>query len=414
MRLYIQELKRIVKSARARVVILLAIILPVLIAALASEFNDANYLDANGNAVSLHGIAALRFIEESSATGNGEVTVERLKDSLNTYHRLYDQYGKDPLGNGFPLDMYWKEVQPIRPLLRMITQTYSTSDASVDLRAISPDDLDTFYKDVESRLSGVMKSDQDLRNPAIISKAQQIYHKVETPFYISHGYTRDAFDYIEFAVLILAILSVTLAAPVFSERYSSGEDSVLRCTLYGRGKLVMTTVLAELTVVTLMYFIGMGLHLLISDKIFGFETLEESVQSLYTVYSLPNMNLLGLQIALVLSGWLCCMAVTTMSLCISAKATETSTSMVLSLIIVILPTLLYSVGGGVNWPLAIFPSASVGLSNNMLMSLVDLRFLMIGGKVFWYPMVLVFTAIVELFLFGGITHIAYSRHQVTK
>lgn len=258
MRLYIQELKRIVKSARARVVILLAIILPVLIAALASEFNDANYLDANGNTVSLHGIAALRFIEESSATGNGEVTVERLKDSLNTYHRLYDQYGKDPLGNGFPLDMYWKEVQPIRPLLRMITQTYSTSDASVDLRAISPDDLDTFYKDVESRLSGVMKSDQDLRNPAIISKAQQIYHKVETPFYISHGYTRDAFDYIEFAVLILAILSVTLAAPVFSERYSSGEDSVLRCTLYGRGKLVMTTVLAELTVVTLMYFIGMG------------------------------------------------------------------------------------------------------------------------------------------------------------
>ena len=411
MRLYIQELKRIVKSARARVVILLAIILPVLIAALASEFNDANYLDANGNTVSLHGIAALRFIEESSATGNGEVTVERLKDSLNTYHRLYDQYGKDPLGNGFPLDMYWKEVQPIRPLLRMITQTYSTSDASVDLRAISPDDLDTFYKDVESRLSGVMESDQDLRNPAIISKAQQIYHKVETPFYISHGYTRDAFDYIEFAVLILAILSVTLAAPVFSERYSSGEDSVLRCTLYGR---VMTTVLAELTVVTLMYFIGMGLHLLISDKIFGFETLEESVQSLYTVYSLPNMNLLGLQIALVLSGWLCCMAVTTMSLCISAKATATSTSMVLSLIIVILPTLLYSVGGGVNWPLAIFPSASVGLSNNMLMSLVDLRFLMIGGKAFWYPMVLVFTAIVELFLFGGITHIAYSRHQVTK
>lgn len=48
------------------------------------------------------------------------------------------------------------------------------------------------------------------------------------------------------------------------------------------------------------------------------------------------------------------------------------------------------------------------------MSLVDLRFLMIGGKAFWYPMVLVFTAIVELFLFGGITHIAYSRHQVTK
>lgn len=414
MRLYVQELKRILKSTRARVVILLAITLPVLMAALASEFNDANYLDANGDTVSLHGTAALRFIEERGAAGNGEVTVERLKDALSTYHRLYDQYGKDPLGSGFPLDTYWKEVQPIRPLLRMITQTYSTPDEPADLSAISTDDLDSFYEDVENRLSDVMKSDQELRNPAMISKAQQIYNKVETPFYISHGYTRDAFDYIEIAILILAILSVTLAAPVFSERYGSGEDSVLRCTLYGRGKLVMTTVLAELTVVTLMYFVGMGLHLLISDKIFGFETLKESVQSLYTVYSLPNMNLFGLQIVLVLAGWLCCMAVTTMSLCISAKVTETSTSMVLSLIIVILPTLLYSVGGGANWLLAIFPSASVGLSNNMLMSLVDLRFLMLGDRAFWYPMVLVFTAIVEFFLFGGVTHIYYSRHQVTK
>lgn len=414
MRLYLQELKRILKSARARVVIFLAIILPMLMAVLANEFNDANYIDANGNTVSLHGTAALKFIEENGKEGNGEVTVTRLKDALNTYHRLYDQYETDPLGNGFPLDTYWEEVQPIRPLLRMITQTYSTSDAPAQLRTISPDDLDSFYQDVENRLLSVMKSDQDLQDPVMISKARQIFQKVETPFYISHGYTRDAFDYIEFAVLILAILSVTLAAPVFSERYSSGEDSILRCTIHGRGRLVMTTVLAELTVVTLMFFVGMGLHILISDKLFGFETLKESVQSLYTVYSLPNMNLFHLQIVLALAGWLCCMAVTTVSLCISAKVTETSTSMVLSLIIVMLPTLLYSVSGGVNWLLAIFPSASVGLSNNMLMSLVDLRFLMLGGRAFWYPEVLVFTAIVEFFLFGVITRIAYSRHQVTK
>ena len=215
MRLYLQELKRILKSTRARVVILLAIALPVLMAALASEFNDANYLDANGDTVSLHGTAALRFIEESGAAGNGEVTVERLKDALSTYHHLYDQYGKDPLGNDFPLDTYWKEVSPIRPLLRMINQTYSTPDEPADLRVISTDDLDSFYEDAENRLSDVMKSDQELRDPAMISRAQQIYQKVKTPFYISHGYTRDAFDYIEFAVLVLAILSVTLAAPVF-------------------------------------------------------------------------------------------------------------------------------------------------------------------------------------------------------
>lgn len=66
MRLYLQELKRIIKSARARVVILFAIILPMCMAILANEFNDANYIDAKGNTISLHGTAALKFIEESS------------------------------------------------------------------------------------------------------------------------------------------------------------------------------------------------------------------------------------------------------------------------------------------------------------------------------------------------------------
>ena len=414
MRLYTQELKRILKSSRARVIILLAVLLPILLAFLATEFNDANYVDTNGDIIPLHGTAAMRFLKEASADGNGEATIERLKDALRTYQSLYEEYETDPLESGFPLDVLWRDVQPIRALLRMITQTYSLPDGTIDLQTLSVDDLDSFYEDVENKLTAVMESDQELRRPAMIRMAQQIFHKVKTPFTISQGYTRDAFDYIEFTILFLVILSATLAAPAFSERYGSGEDSILRCTVFGRGKLVRTTVIAELTVVTAMYFIGITLHLLISDMIFGVETLKESVQTLYTVYSLPNMSLLDLQIILALAGWLCCLTVTTMALCISARVTETSTAMVLSLIIVILPTLLYSIGGGASWLLALLPSASVGLSNNMLMSLVDLRFLMLGDTAFWYPIVLVCTSTVEFFLFGIITHIMYAKHQVTK
>lgn len=414
MRLYTQELKRILKSSRARVIILLAVLLPILLAFLAAEFNDANYVDTNGDIIPLHGTAAMRFLKEASADGNGDATIERLKDALRTYQSLYEEYGTDPLESGFPLDVLWRDVQPIRALLRMITQTYSQPDGTIDLQTLSVDDLDSFYEDVENKLTAVMESDQELRRPAMIRMAQQIFHKVKTPFTISQGYTRDAFDYIEFTILFLVILSATLAAPAFSERYGSGEDSILRCTVFGRGKLVRTTVFAELTIVTAMYFIGIALHLLISDMVFGVETLKESVQTLYTVYSLPNMSLLDLQIILALAGWLCCLTVTTMALCISARVTETSTAMVLSLIIVVLPTLLYSIGGGANWLLALLPSASVGLSNNMLMSLVDLRFLMLGDTAFWYPIVLVCTSTVEFFLFGIITHIMYAKHQVTK
>ena len=414
MRLYKMELQRILKSSRAKAIIILAIALSVLFALLANEFNDANYLGDNGEIIPLHGTTALRFMKDASAEGNGEVTVERLKDALHTYQSLYEEHGTDPLGGGYPLDSFWRDVHPIRPLLRMITQTYSTSEETVDLHALPMDALDSFYEDVDNKLTAVMKSDQELRYPAMIRLAQRIFHNVKTPFYVSHGYTRDAFDYIEFTILFLVILSAALAAPVFSERYGSGEDSVLRCTLFGRNKLVRTTILTQLTVVSVMYFIGIGLHLVVSDMLFGVDTLKESVQTLSTVYSLPDMNLLHLQMTLALAGWLCCMTVTVMALCISAGATETSTSMVLSLVIVMMPTLLYAISGGASWLLALFPSASVGLSNNMLMSLVDLRFLMLGDKAFWYPMVLVFTIIGEFFLFWLMTHMLYARHQVAK
>jgi len=88
--------------------------------------------------------------------------------------------------------------------------------------------------------------------------------------------------------------------------------------------------------------------------------------------------------------------------------------MVLSLMVVFMPTLIYSVSGGVSWLIALFPSASVGLSNNMLMSLVDLRFLKIGNSVFWYPAIMMVTAIAGVVIFRILTHIAYSKHQVTR
>lgn len=203
-----------------------------------------------------------------------------------------------------------------------------------------------------------------------------------------------------------------MVAPVFSERYESGEDSVIRCTEFGRGKLVRTMLMAVITVSSIMYWVGIGTHLLVSDMIFGMNTLKESVQVLYTVYSLPALNLLELQIVLALTGWVCCIAITVMATCVSSIMRETSTAMVVSIIMVFLPTFIYMGIGSVSWLLALLPSAAVGLSNNMLYSLVDLRFLKIGGIVFWYPVVLVIFDIIETVVFGIISHFAYIRHQV--
>ena len=417
MRLYKQELKRLFLMKRTKVIFLIAILISILFAVLASEFSGANVPNGEGGAIWLHGTGAISFLERASSEGNGEITLEGLKAALQKYQDLYHEYEMDPLKPGmsegkFPLDVYWEQVYPIAPLLRILRTAYGTNEKQADLMALKQSDIDRFYAACEARLEDAMKSDEVLNNPAYISKAKAIYNRVEKPYIVSHGYTRDAFDYISFTILLLVLLSAVMIAPVFSERYESGEDSVIRCTEFGRGKLVSTTILAVVTVSSLLYFLGIGAHLLVSDMIFGKDTLRESVQVLYTVYSLPALDLLGLQIALALTGWLCCIAITVMAACISAIMRETATAMVISIIVVVLPTFLYMGVGNVNWLSALLPSAAVGLQNNMLYSLVDLRFLMMGGVALWYPVVLVITEIIETVVFVVFAHFAYVRHQV--
>ena len=413
MRLYKQELKRLFLSARVKVIFLSAIVLSLLLALLPSEFSDANVPDEQGNIHPLHGVEAIKYIEEISSSGNGEVTPNRLKEALQTYQKLYNEYGSDPLETSdFPLDVYWEQVRPIRPLLRMIAIAYGTNMKDADLMSLHPVDMDRFYEACELRLANVMESDDMLKGADIIRKATRIFDNVKKPFVVSQGYTRDAFDYISLTIFMLVILSAVMTAPVFAERYASGEDSVIRCTEFGRGKMVRTTLMAVFTISSVMYFLGIGVHLLVSDMIFGMDTLKESMQVLYSVYSLPSLNLFELQIVLALTGWLCCIAVTFMVTCISTCTQEASTAMVLSIIAVFLPTLIYAGVGTISWVLALFPAASVGLNNNMLYSLLDLRFLQIGGNVLWYPMVLVIANIIEIPIWGFIANYAYSRHQV--
>lgn len=413
MRLYKQEIKRLFLAKRTKAIFIIAIAMSILLAVTVSGFNDANVPDEEGNIIHLHGREAITFLDEASSDGNGEVTIDRLKDALLVYHGLYEEYGTDPLlGDGFPLDVYWEQVYPIKPLLRIITIAYSTNETQVDLMSLKPSDLENFYDICEVRLEDAMTSDDILNNPEYISKAKSLYDNVEKPFIVSTGYIRDAFDYISITILLLVLFSAVMVAPVFSERYESGEDSVIRCTELGRGRLVKTTLMAVLTITSLMYLIGIGLHLLVSDMIFGIDTLKESVQVLYTVYSLPSLNLWELQIILAVTGWVCCIAVTVLAMCISTIVQETSTAMVISIIMVFMPTFVYMSIEGVNWLLALMPSASVGLSNNMLYSLLDLRFLKMGSNVIWYPMVLVISAIIETVIFGIIARFAYIRHQV--
>ena len=91
--------------------------------------------------------------------------------------------------------------------------------------------------------------------------------------------SRDAFDYIELYILVLSILCIAIAAPVFANEYQTGSDSILRCTKYGRVKLAVTRITAACSIFIVMFILGMALHLTILNLAFGTECLKTSFVS---------------------------------------------------------------------------------------------------------------------------------------
>lgn len=112
---------------------------------------------------------------------------------------------------------------------------------------IDPNDIDgAYYEKCAEHLQDVMRNEQR-ENETAQQKALEKYSELDTPFYLHSGISKDAFDYIEFYILFLAILCVAIAAPTFAGEYQTGGDSILRTTKYGHKQLAITKILAAFT-----------------------------------------------------------------------------------------------------------------------------------------------------------------------
>lgn len=103
-------------------------------------------------------------------------------------------------------------------------------------------------------------------------------------------------------------MCVAIAAPVFAGEYQTGSDRILRCTKYGRSRLAITKICASGSIFVTVFVLGMTIHLLILDLAFGMGCLKSSLQMLFSVINLPDINLGQLQVILALAGLLSMLA----------------------------------------------------------------------------------------------------------
>ena len=411
MRLYRLEIKRVLKARRTLILLAVALIMSVVMAYLPIMFESINRPNADETVTELDGIEAIRFKRTYYSETYGTVTPQKVADALQSYQSIVKEYGSL---DDVPLDIYIEHILAIRPLLKGLTEAFGdpATGMAADIMEIDPDEVvQSYYEKCAAHLNDVMENEQK-DYPTAWQQANKKYVELEKPFQLYYGISRDAFDYVELYIFILSILCIAIAAPVFAGEYQTGSDSILRCTKYGRAKLAITKILASGSIFVVVFAFGMTIHLLISDLAFGMDCLKSSFQMLFSIINLPNLNLGQLQVILALTGLLSMLASVSFTLFLSAKCKDSLTVLLVSLVILLLPTFVYSALASATWISTILPSAGIGMQNNFLYQLINFNYLHIGEMSFWTPYIILISAVIEVPVFLFLSIRSYCKHQV--
>ena len=409
------ELKRLLKTRRILVMLIAAVILSALMAFTAIQGVFYQYMGQRGQGDMLNGCAAVDALnKENNDAYVGSVTVEKLQQALSTCQTVYQKYGDF---KNIPADVYNQNITPIQPFLDAILEVYFPDGSSEyqDLNTLNPNRLKDFY----SRRFEIIRNKLKIEYPgnqAVVQKAEKLNAKSETPFTFTKGDPGEAAMSLTFLAFLLVLIGTMITAPNFAAEYQGGADDIFRSTKYGRGKFVVAKLCASLVLLTVMFVVCSLIFILLTDSTVGWNSFQTSVQFTYPTNNLTSLNFLQAQFATFLAALLSLLATACLSMFISTKCRNSTSALILSIVIFMAPTILGAVirsGGAIRDILTYaLPGGSVGLRENFYSHLVSqISFVQIGLSSVWVPYLMLGACIIEVPVFFLLAVHAYCKHQ---
>ena len=412
MRILFLELKRVMKSKLTWILLALALLLSLLLAWLPTTYCYSNYTDEDGNEVNLTGLASIAHEKERQADAAGIVTPQRVREAVETYQACLSSYGVTE-SYDLPEGVYEREILPIAPLLHGVKEAFADPDTGMApaIMEIDPEQIDDYYSVCEARITSLMAVEQP-DSPGAQGKAIKMYRNVEKPFEVYPGMNSTVLDYQNIMGFLVLLFCVVIAAPVFSADYQSGADDILRCTRYGRVSLGMAKLFAALLISTAAFVICVAVHILAADSLFGWECTRTSVQMMYSIVTLADMDIGGLQFLFAASGLLSVLASVSFTLFLSARCRTTVSSLASSLVFCIAPVVISMTAPGAlgTWLYSILPASGTSIQASVLYAITDFQFLNLAGLSVWTPYAMIGACIIEIPLFSFLTVRSYCKH----
>ncbi len=414
MRLLKLEIKRILKTRLTLILLGLSLLFAFLMAWLPITFSYNIYQDADGKEVILKGLESIAYEKELQADIAGAVTPEKVRQALEDYQACLNKYGVE-FSYDLPEGVYEQEILPYAPLLHGIREAYANPETGIAAAIIDidPEAVDDYYRVCEGRVVSLMGQEQK-NHPAAQQRAIDLYSKVEKPYLFFPGYSTNAMDYQILLTFLVVLFCTVIAAPVFTSDYQTGADDIFRCTKYGKGKFAVIKILSAFLISGTAYCLCIGIYILVSNSLWGWECTRTSMQMLYSIINLPHMNIGQLQCFIAIAGLLGILAVISFTVFLSSKITNMVVCLSTALLFCLLPAILYAVLPehiGI-WIYSILPASTAGLQTSILYAAADFAFWNIGNIAIWLPHGMIGACVVEIPLFAGLAVYSYSTHRI--
>ena len=414
MRLMKLELKRVLKTRLTLILLTFSLVLSLVMAYIPTTFSYVSYLDDNGNTIKLLGLDAVQYLKTLQSDTAGEVTPQKVRQAVEDYQTCLTKYGVENTYD-LPEGVYEAEILPYAPLLHGVREAFADPDSGIapSLMDIDPKKIEDFYSACEARLDSLMKLEQR-DHPRAQEAAKRLYNRVEMPYQLYPGYNTDAMDYQLLLSFLIVLFCTVIAAPIFTSDYQTGADDIYRCTKYGRVKFAITKLLSALLICGTAFSLCAVVFLLVSNSLYGWECTKTSIQMLYSIVNLPNLNLGQLQWVCAGGYLLCLLATVSFTLFLSSRLRNVVASLAVALVCCILPVILYAALPSeiVQWIYTILPAGGVALQTSFLYTLVDFTFWNIGNLAIWTPYVMLGAYCVEIPLFLCLAVYSYCTRKV--
>lgn len=401
MRLMKLELKRVLKTRLTLILLTFSLVLSLVMAYIPVAYSYVSLLDENGNSEKLQGLDAIRYGKAVQSDTVGVVTLQKVRQAVEAYQACMRKYNAQYTWQ-LPDGVYAQEILPHAPLLHGVREAFADPDSGIapSLMDIDPEKIEDFYGACEARLDSLMKLEQK-DHPAAQEAAKRLYNRVEMPYQLYPGYNTDAMDYQLLLSFLIVLFCTVIAAPIFTSDYQTGADDIYRCTKYGRVKFAVTKLLSALLICGTAFSLCAVVFLLVSNSLYGWECTKTSIQMLYSIVNLSNLNLGQLQWICAGGYLLCLLATVSFTLFLSSRLRNVVASLSVSLVCCILPVILYvalpsEIG---QWIYTILPASGVALQTSFLYTLVDFAFWNIGNIAIWTPYVMLGAYCVEIPIF---------------